>query len=132
MTDSICWKKNGGLFIPGHINKEWIIKVPTVRHRLKRSGTCSLKIAERYDLQTKAGILLVDSTAKAYVYIPKSILDLYEPILKDFQGIKNSLIVYEVGRIIEEQKLEMVKIPNQGEPKQYPGVAGDIRKKFGL
>lgn len=130
--DLICWKKNGGLFIPGHINKDWIIKVPTVKHRLNRSGTCSLKIAERYDLQTKAGILLVDSTAKAYVYIPKSILDLYEPVLKDFQGIKNSLIVYQVGKIIEEQKLEMVKIPNQSEPVEYSGMAGDIRKKFGL
>jgi len=134
MDAEIKWKRKGGLFISPTIAKEWMIRVPTVRHRLSRSGTVALTPPERYDLQEKKGILLVDSTLKSYVFIPKTLLDQYPVEMKDCNGVKASLAVYDVKKIIGDHSLPLVKIPDEStyRPAHELGVAGDIRKRFGL
>lgn len=130
----IKWKKKGGLYIASSIYKDWLVRVPVVRHRLHRDGTLGLSIPEKFDLKTKKGVLLIDSTMKAYVFIGNEVMNKYVPEMKDYNGVKNSLTVYPAKKMIEENNLPLVKIPNEVDrvEKYTTGVAGDVRKKFGI
>lgn len=134
MEAEVKWKKKGGLYIQPVIAKDWMIRVPTLRHRLCRSGTVALTPPERYDLRDKKGILFIDSTLKSYVFIPKTILDTYPVELKDCNGVKESLAVYNVKQMIKDHNLPLVKIVDEAtyKPAHETGMAGDIRRKFGL
>lgn len=134
MEAEVKWKKKGGILVDPLIAKDWVIRVPTVRHRLKKSGSVALTPAERYDLKEKKGILFVDLSLKKYVYIPKVLMNQYPIEFKDCNGNKGALEVHNVKRIIDEHSLELIDILDESKykPEHETGIAGDIRKKFGL
>lgn len=129
---TVRFNKNGKRHINHGIFKDWVVKSPTVKHRLGRlgSGTIGLTMAERFDLKSKKGIMYVDT--KHYVCIPIEILSKYEPERCDYGGVKGSIIVYNIRQIVEENQLELQPIPTEGDNYQAPGIAGEVRKKFGL
>ncbi len=132
--EQIYIKQNGELFIHPEINGHWLVRIPTNKNGLKRNASCSLKLTEyKYDLPEKDGILFVDMRTKQYVFIPNYILKDHPPEGKTFMGMKNSLFVFDIGLIIEKYHFTINDIPVGAEPKELQtGLAGDIRKRFGL
>lgn len=133
MKPLIYFKPSGELYIDKSLLSEWLIKIPTRRNRLDRTGSAGLRIDERYDLKhRKKGIIYIDNTERAYVMIPKELL--MEPTGKDCNGVKNSIFSYNVNESVNKHNLEIISIPKQNEtPEKYEtGLAGDIRKRFGL
>lgn len=100
----------GQIRIPWVIRNDWMIKVPTIRHRLHKSGTVSLVWAENIELRTKAGIVLIDMTKKAYVMVPKEILCQYEKTFAPYQGRKSALVIYKIGEIVKTHGIELIKL----------------------
>lgn len=132
MKPEIYYKK-GGIHVDKNLHAEWVIKAPTRRNRLDRSGSAGLKMDEKYDLKhTKKGILFIDHTQKAYVKMPKELLE--EPVGKDCNGLKNSIFSYNVNEIVNKHNLTIVSIPHEDslEETYETGLAGEIRKRFGL
>lgn len=132
MKPDIYYSKSG-LRIHPKLNNDWVIKVPTRSNRLSKTGSCGLKMAEKYDLENnKMGVIFIDISLKAYVMIPKEYLK--DPVAKTCQGVKNSIFSYNVNEIVNVHNLDLVKIPYIGEiPEEYDkGIAGDVRKRFGL
>lgn len=106
----ITLTQNGILKVPYEVNKEWTVKIPVVKHRLHKSGTASFIVSDHIKLMDKQGVIFVDMTKKAYVVIPKELLLKYPPEKKKFQGLDNSLIIYNVKYIIKEENLEIIPI----------------------
>lgn len=134
MKPDIYYKKNGEIFIARELSNDWMIKIPTNAHGLKKSGTCSLKMVDYlYTLKEKSGIVYIDTSLKSYLKIPLHILNECPAEPKTFMGMKNSLYVFHVKQIMEGYKLQLIKIPHLDAVEPRPtGLAGDIRKKFGL
>ena len=112
---------------------DWIIKAPTRRNRLDRGASAGLKMDEKYELKhSKKGILFIDHTERAYVMMPKELLT--EPVGKDCNGLKNSIFSYNVNEIVNLHGLEIMSIPHEDsvEESYDQGLAGEIRKRFGL
>jgi hypothetical protein len=134
MRPDIFYKKNnGGMIVSSKLNASWVIKAPTVKNRLHKGGSAGLKMAEKYDLQhNKLGILFIDHSARAYVFLPKQIL--MQPTPKNCNGLNNSIFSFDVNLLVNTHNLELIQIPVEGEtPESYElGLAGEIRKKFGL
>lgn len=130
----IYFKKNGGLAIPYLLNKEWLIRIPTIPHRLSRAGTCSLKMAEKYHLVNLKGIVYIDMTKRAYVMVPLTILTQYELEGKSFQGLKNSIFVYQIKQmLVDHPELELIPILTEEETKKVStGVAASVKERFGI
>lgn len=132
MKPPIYYKK-GGIHVDKTIHSEWVVKAPTRRNRLDRSGSAGLKMDEKYDLKhTKRGILFIDHTQKAYVMMPKELLE--EPVGKDCNGLKNSIFSYNVNEIVNKHNLTVIPIPHEDSLQETyeTGLAGEIRKRFGL
>lgn len=130
------YKKNGELFIPFELKNQWVIKVPTLKNRLRGSGSIGLTILEQYELKNKDGIIFIDGSARGYVVVPKEILMKYEPVHKmKIIGNAKMIASYPLKTIMEESGISLVKIPKYGDivVEDYEkGTSGDIRKKFGL
>lgn len=107
----IKFKRNGGLYIDSKIAQEWVVRIPTVKHRLIRGGSVALDMPQRFDLRNgKKGIVFIDMSLKKYLVIPNEVLSLYEPVITAYMGVKDAFYVYSVKTILEEQKLELVPI----------------------
>jgi hypothetical protein len=134
MKPEIFFKSNGEIFISKELSNDWMIKIPTNAHGLRKSGTCSLKMVDyRYTLKEKLGIVYIDTALKSYVKIPLHILNECPPEAKTFQGMKNSLYVFHIKQIIEGYKLQLIKISHGDIPKkEETGLAAEIRRKYGL
>lgn len=134
MRAEIFYKPNGEIFIQRELSNDWMIKIPTNAHGLKKSGTCSLKLTDyKYTLKEKAGIIYIDTALKSYVKIPLHILNECPPEPKTFMGMKNSLYVFHVKQIIEGYKLQLIPIPTGEVIKEQPtGLAAEVKRKFGL
>lgn len=130
----IMWKRKSGLHIAAHIYKDWFVRVPQVKNRLHRNGTVGFSIPERYEFKGKKGLLLIDSTARQYVFIPLELFEKYTPEMKDYNGVKKSLAVWNVKQIIEDHNLELIPVPREEDyvPAHEQGISGDVRRKFGL
>lgn len=128
----IYYKKNG-IHIDRSLFSEWIVKAPTKKNRLSRNGSAGLKMDEKFELKhSKKGILFIDHTEKAYVFMPKELLS--EPVGKDCNGLKNSIFSYNVNEIVTQHHLDILPIPHEDSFQETydKGLAGEIRKRFGL
>lgn len=135
MRADIFYKSSGEIFISKDISNKWMIKIPTNKHGLTGAGTCSLKLVEyQYDLKEKEGILYIDAKLGKYVFIPNIILKEHPPEPKTFMGMKNSLFVFNIGQIINRYNFSLQSIAEKESlPEAYDqGIAGDVRRKFGL
>lgn len=107
----IKFKRNGGLFIDSSIHKDWVVRIPTVKHRLIRGGSVALDMPQRFDLRNgKKGIVFIDMSMKKYLVITNEILALYEPTVAAYMGVKDAFHCYSVKTILEEQNLELILI----------------------
>ncbi len=135
IKDVIHYKRSGALHIPYKINMEWIVKIPTEVNRLSRgTGSIGLKMTQRYELKKKKGVVFVDNTLKSYVFVPKEIMFQYESVGKSCNGVKDTIFSWDLKKILEDHKLELVKIPQEDGylAPHETGASGDIRRKFGL
>ena len=137
MRPTIYYKPSGETFIHPTVYADWMVKSPTKAHRLNGTGTCSLTLEDlHYNLKAKkGGILYIDQTKRGYVYLPHEILNKYPPEGKPYLGMKNSIFVFNVKQILIYEKLELTPIPKHDDDFKAPhelGMAGDIRRKFGL
>lgn len=130
----ITFKKNGSLRIPYELHADWVVKVPTKRNRLIREGSVGLDYGEKYDLKTKKGVIYIDISSKSYIKIPKDCFLEETPEMKACNGIKNSIASWSVRDLIEKYRLELIPILYEADfvPEHQQGLAGDIRKRFGL
>jgi hypothetical protein len=106
ITPKITLKAGKSMFVPPALTKDWIVCVPTLKHRLHREGTCGLKWDKMYDLKSKKGILYVDVTKKKVFIFLKE--DLMENIVKkgNIDGVKNAITVFNCKKLYEEGKFE--------------------------
>jgi hypothetical protein len=129
----LVYYKKSGLHIDKGLMSDYLIKVPTRRNRLDRAGSAGLKMDEKYQLKhSKKGLLYIDHTEQAYVIIPKEFL--VNPVGKNCNGVKNTIFAFNVNQIVNEHSLEIIPIPHEDtlqEPYKI-GLAGEIRKRFGL
>jgi hypothetical protein len=130
----ITFKKNGSLKIPYEIHTDWVVKVPTKKNRLIRDGSVGLDYGEKYDLKNKKGVIYIDVSSKSYIIIPKTCFEEEAPELKACNGIKNSIASWSVKGLIEKYGLQLIPIIYEADivPEHKQGLAGDIRKRFGL
>lgn len=129
----LIYYKTGGIHIDKSLLSDWIIKAPTRRNRLDRGASAGLKMDEKYELKhSKRGIIFIDHTERAYVMMPKELLE--EPVGKECNGVKNSIFKYSVNDVVNKHNLEIISIPHEDSIQEtYDiGLAGEIRKRFGL
>lgn len=132
MNEIFFTKKFKVMAAPG-INNDWVIKIPTVDHRLSRLGTVALKMSENYDLKSKKGVIYVDMTLKKYVLVPKEILEEHFLKMADYSGVKNCLWVYDIKTPVQLEKIQLKPILTDEKPEPVrSSVAQDIRRKFGI
>lgn len=134
MKPLIYLKNKGEMVISFGLKKDWFIRIPTIRHRLHKSASAAFTAPERMDLRDRKGLLYIDMSKKVYVFVSNELLSQYATDLKDYNGVKNTLICYPVGQIVKEHDLPLIEIPteDQLEKAEKVGLAYEIKRKFGL
>lgn len=111
MENDLYFNPDGTLHISKSLFNEWIVKVPTSRHRLAKNGTCSLTLVDyEYALPTRKGIVYIDMSNKSYVVLPNHVLQDFPPEAKAHAGVPRSIIVFNVKQILMARKMDVVKI----------------------
>lgn len=131
----VVWKKKGGYFISSETRSQWLVKIPTVKNRLHRSGTLGLDMSEKYELMNhKQGVLYVDGTAKKYLLIPTEVLMRYFVKMCSYSGVRDALAQYNVKKIVDDGMAVLLDIKDESKPAVKPSdpVVDQIRAKFGL
>lgn len=113
MTDQIYFREDTGrLQINSKVYAQYIVKCPSVKNRLSKSGSAGLKMDEVYDLKhgKKRGVVYIDMTKKAFVVVPVEVFLSREPVSKECNGVKNSIFSFDMNRLIETYNLQVVPI----------------------
>lgn len=123
MTDQIYFRKDTGrLQIEPRVYVNYVVKCPTVKNRLSKSGSAGLKMDEVYDLKhgKKKGVVYIDLTKKTFIIVPVALFLSQEPVGKECNGMKNSIFSFDMNRLIEAHNLQVVPIGKESDGEVNP------------
>jgi hypothetical protein len=115
------------VFIPYQVHKEWVVKIPTTRHRLHKGGTIGLTVPEFMDLKEKRGVIYIDFTRKTILEFSRE--DLLANIAKKTSHF--GLITVFNAKDLHARGLSKEYVFSNQEEKKHP-IAEETLKKFGV
>ena len=131
--DFVVCLNNGSLEYHKQIIVDYIIKIPTRAHRLTGTGTVSLDLASYYTYKNnKKGLVFIDMNTKSYALISKSILDKAYLGTKAFNGVRDTLHIFDIKKLVADRVITLVPIPNKVDINKGSVLAQSIKEKFNL